>query len=1518
MDNQFDPKSSYIFRLTLGNNITDPDKQLGEVVLDLGTEKKFKDKSHTLSALMLNVNFERKIYQPGAIEIDIVVEEYVQALNGPAVPTVPSFQSVSTLFLRRMVTLSLHPVTPSGNHIIDDNQNRNILAQNYYVHEVNPQLKNDPNGMIMYIKLQIFSMDKLMTLNKYSKAYVACKLGSGILMPECRMFGYQEHPVKPLIQTNVASMRFLKYQAAMSFTDNSLQQSVTAHILCEFIHPYLVQYNETFYDFMVRTSNRCGEFFYFEDGKLILGLPDSDGTTEIDSFDSVTMMNTTPGPLDIKGYARDSMKEDANTVGKLNYSVVKKNAAGYPNEVFPSQMTYNSEVATDEYLFPLYKDKFTDIQREMLADDGLSIFMNNLKTVSTGESIGSSVSTALVKEGALATTAMLFNSSYNDKMEKEFLTPLKNKSEQCTSDHAVLFGSLSEEGWTTLDYYNDIRVHEEEQQRQIISIDMGINIIPLKLGQKIKLKNVEGNYIVIQIQQCLGNVRKEHKRSLKILAIPSYMDPKDNTEKFFPPVQPVPIIRKAGPQTAFVTDNNDPKYQGRVRIAYPWQSLAAAEKKKLQDAQTTLLQAKDKEEACSQQVESLKIQKHELLKETELLIDYLKASVEERSLMETQLGNEVTFLEKEITGLIQELSSRKANIASNQSTEESAIKAKAIDEAIAKELEERIEAKKEEINKKRQTSALWQQAHEEDQQHINEEGYSYKNNLVLKEKQNAYDKVCDDLKTVRDNQKKAKQTVEKCQQDVDKAKVEVHKTIAQVATPWIRVLTPMATNGGGTYFKPQIGDEVLVNYDNDNIERPYVVGSLFSKNTLEPAERFERKGAPVMQFGKGKQVTMSIMSRNGHHITFSDPESGDKFVAGLNPGAKFWESFLSTSVLKNQRDLAGGIHIGDRYGIYEIEMQSHNRSISIKSPLGTVDINAFTGITISANNGDINIKGKNINIEAGNKLTLTSGTNIQKPSVSDPDFQIGSPVWQHAKHWYSVVPTFFANLGRGIGFGAMWLGQKILTTAPAAINESMGPAAFADLSLFRHMFEVAVKPVDGTLLAKSRRYLKLEAGKGEARVNERRLDNSRKSLSVDAFYKEVTDGVISLTELINNFFFFYESHFVAAEKAKEAYDKTIEGKIDEYCRPKMGHWAVNSYKWNNSYYDWNSWKNRHRINLELEMTHTYYEDKERWNLRETRLATEDPTYKPLVWDDAEKWQLLQENIAEELSSKGPDNIKLESAVINGITIDYKSESTSDPNVFSYKEFSRNATYYGKKLYELYNYIDKYYQHNLASSTEPDGLNDVEKSLYQAKQFIILILCGSWKDSVISSPDLAKAEVTLDDEMLFDSVRNTHGIFLSKDTQVFFKRQAVLFFLYQVKESALNIEKKYIQMDLDKPLLARKKGSDGGYNFEKLSDKAYYDEDWRHFIKCNFDNSKYSSKALTYLIDGLVEPIKKKFSNPIGTLKENKIWDEQQGGQILFSDSDGATLSFKGEGLHSDTGSNLGNRDRLMNVLLSIN
>ena len=79
------------------------------------------------------------------------------------------------------------------------------------------------------------------------------------------------------------------------------------------------------------------------------------------------------------------------------------------------------------------------------------------------------------------------------------------------------------------------------------------------------------------------------------------------------------------------------------------------------------------------------------------------------------------------------------------------------------------------------------------------------------------------------------------------------------ATPYIRVAMPMATTGGGAYFMPCKGDEVLVNFDDDNVERPYVVGSVYSKNTLAPGEGLDKYIKNYLQ----KRSPMTLMSPNG-------------------------------------------------------------------------------------------------------------------------------------------------------------------------------------------------------------------------------------------------------------------------------------------------------------------------------------------------------------------------------------------------------------------------------------------------------------------------------------------------------------------------------------------------------------------------------------------------------------------------------------------------------------------------------
>ena len=424
------------------------------------------------------------------------------------------------------------------------------IADNCFIYEVEPQLLRDVNGTKMCVKLHIFSMDKLMTLNQYSKAYVARKLGSGILKPESLTFGKWTNSGDPLVKTNIKGLRFLKYDEQLVVPGTNDEQT-TMNIPSEFIQPYLVQYNESFYDFMVRTANRCGEFLFFENGELTLGLPDSGEPLFIDNFLSVTQHSTSPAPLDIKPYTRDSMKDGKGQLKDLNQTVIDKLSTGYPEDAFPANTSSNAELANDEYIFPLYKDKFSKLKRENYYDRPAFKALNSIKALTTGTDMVASIVGLGIAEGLLVMSGNSQTTSTNQQKGDHHLKPYDNKEEQSDKNKVVQFSSLNEDGWTTIDYYHDIHKHEAEQQSKIICIDMGAGFVYVKLGQKINIKGMSGTYVIIRIQQ------DEMMHSLKIEAIPAFYDvnDKEKKEKFIPPVEPVPVIRKSGPQTAFIADN---------------------------------------------------------------------------------------------------------------------------------------------------------------------------------------------------------------------------------------------------------------------------------------------------------------------------------------------------------------------------------------------------------------------------------------------------------------------------------------------------------------------------------------------------------------------------------------------------------------------------------------------------------------------------------------------------------------------------------------------------------------------------------------------------------------------------------------------------------------------------------------------------------------------------------------------------------------------------------------------------
>ena len=59
---------------------------------------------------------------------------------------------------------------------------------------------------------------------------------------------------------------------------------------------------------------------------------------------------------------------------------------------------------------------------------------------------------------------------------------------------------------------------------------------------------------------------------------------------------------------------------------------------------------------------------------------------------------------------------------------------------------------------------------------------------------------------------------------------KIHKKLGELIgemTPWIRVLSPHAGPNQGIQFIPEIGDQVLVDFEGGDAESPYVVGSLY-------------------------------------------------------------------------------------------------------------------------------------------------------------------------------------------------------------------------------------------------------------------------------------------------------------------------------------------------------------------------------------------------------------------------------------------------------------------------------------------------------------------------------------------------------------------------------------------------------------------------------------------------------------------------------------------------------------------
>ncbi|MBQ5407514.1 MAG: hypothetical protein IIU12_03610, partial [Prevotella sp.] len=205
-------------RLTVGKITVSTEKETGKLVLPVGL---LNMSIYEMS--LVNFSFKKKMYQPTEVLADLRIcnSEKSNSIWKPL-----QRNQIEMLFKHKQV--KLEAVRNDGDET--DGELIDIVGDDYYVQEVRPCYYPDS----MVVKLKIYSLDKLLTLTRQCKSWTAKKLSDHILKKEL--------PNYPVPYNNTESVMCVK-------CDTSHMKHLVKNGQ-EHIFPYLVQYNESFYDML--------------------------------------------------------------------------------------------------------------------------------------------------------------------------------------------------------------------------------------------------------------------------------------------------------------------------------------------------------------------------------------------------------------------------------------------------------------------------------------------------------------------------------------------------------------------------------------------------------------------------------------------------------------------------------------------------------------------------------------------------------------------------------------------------------------------------------------------------------------------------------------------------------------------------------------------------------------------------------------------------------------------------------------------------------------------------------------------------------------------------------------------------------------------------------------------------------------------------------------------------------------------------------------------------------------------
>lgn len=193
---------------------------------------------------------------------------------------------------------------------------------------------------------------------------------------------------------------------------------------------------------------------------------------------------------------------------------------------------------------------------------------------------------------------------------------------------------------------------------------------------------------------------------------------------------------------------------------------------------------------------------------------------------------------------------------------------------------------------------------------------------------------------------------------------------------WARLSNFYSTNGAGAFFLPEVGDEVVLGFLNEDPRYPIILGSMYSSSKLKPYTGLEPNN---------KNSKKAIVSKSKMYVEFDD------------------ENVVFTIATPNKNTII----VSDK-----------DKQITIKDQNDNSIVMSSSGITIKSS--------KDINIEAGQKVNIKGAQGVAIASSGGDVASSGLNIKETAQMQYSAKGNASAEVQGGA--------QLVLKAAMVMIN----------------------------------------------------------------------------------------------------------------------------------------------------------------------------------------------------------------------------------------------------------------------------------------------------------------------------------------------------------------------------------------------------------------------------------------------------------------------------------------------------